>query len=433
VWLTVRCWRQPENIRRLWTLVAVVPLALGLSYPAVFVAGGVSLAIAAVLSSNNSRRAWWAWGAYNLALAGGFLAWYRLSTATQAGAELEAMSRMWENTFPPHDSLQSLFAWLLQVHTGPLLAVPLGGDHWGSLGTSLLCLAAVAVLASRRSYRLVLCSAPFALNFFAAAIRRYPYGGHMRLAMHLAPLVAILAGIGAAAACEWLHAWALPGLRKARLRAGSALRRRPGRTGAPRAAPAMPQPARNREVVFPPIPSWPVKAMIGLLLLMVALSTARDFYLPGKEQQEIRKRDFAVWFWGSMEREHEVVCVMSDLKQFFGGPGMLWEYYVSPQFLCNERIYSPRHASGRPYDLSRVSRQRPLLCVQYWSHEVPFDRTAFNRWLDGMQERYDLIASERYPILADNDSDRVHEPCDWVEVYKMAPKESTAGLQEIRR
>ena len=49
LWLTVRWWRQPDDTRWLWALVAVVPLALGLSYPAVFVAGGASLAVAAVL------------------------------------------------------------------------------------------------------------------------------------------------------------------------------------------------------------------------------------------------------------------------------------------------------------------------------------------------------------------------------------------------
>ena len=65
--LAVRWWRQPDDTRWLWALAAVVPLALGLSYPAVFVAGGVSLAVAAVLLGTRSRRGWWAWGAYNLA------------------------------------------------------------------------------------------------------------------------------------------------------------------------------------------------------------------------------------------------------------------------------------------------------------------------------------------------------------------------------
>ena len=204
--LAVRWWRQPDDTRWLWALAAVVPLALGLSYPAVFVAGGVSLAVAAVLWGTRSRRGWWVWGVYNLALAGSFLAWYRLTIGPQAGAELDLMAAMWSEAFPPRDSLVSLFAWLARVHAGPLLAVPVGGDHWGSVGTTLMCLVAVGVLIRRGRYRLlVLCSAPFALNLIAAAVRRFPYGGHMRLAMHLMPLACILAGIGAAAVLKWLR------------------------------------------------------------------------------------------------------------------------------------------------------------------------------------------------------------------------------------
>ena len=155
----------------------------------------MSLAVAAVLPGTRSRRGWWAWAAYNLVLAGSFLAWYRLAIATQAGAELDVMGRMWDDTFPPRDSLINLLAWLVRVHAGPLLAVPVGGDHWGSIGTTLLCLVAVGVLIHKGRYRLlVLCSVPFALNLIAAAMRRFPYGGHMRLAMYLAPLVSILAG-----------------------------------------------------------------------------------------------------------------------------------------------------------------------------------------------------------------------------------------------
>ena len=190
---------------------------------------------------------------------------------------------------------------------------------------------AVGVLVRQGRFRLfVLCSAPFALNLIAAAIRRFPYGGHMRLTMHVVPLVCILAGIGAAAVLK-----------------------RPG-AGKPM--------------------SRPVVAALVALLMLAVLSVARDFCLPGKEQQEIRRRDFAVWFWGSMEREHEVVCINSDLKQIFAPPNVWRENCVSAQFLCNEQIYSPRHACGQTYDLGRVSRQRPLACVQFWTHLGPTTR-----------------------------------------------------------
>jgi hypothetical protein len=394
--LAVRWWRQPDDTRWLWALVAFVPLALGLSYPAVFVAGGVSLAMAAVLPSAGTRRNWWAWAAYNLALVGSFLAWYRLATGTQAGAELESMTQCWSDTFPPRDSLIGLLVWLVRVHAGPLLAVPFGGDNWGSAGTLLLCLVAVVVLIRQGRYRLlVLCAAPFALNLIAAAMRRYPYGGHMRLSMYLTPLVSILAGIGATTLCNWR--------------------------------------VRRRSTILPPRPaadptcepfSWPVMAALILLLVLAALSTARDFYMPGKEQQEIRKRDFAAWFWGSMEREHEVVNVSADLKKLFTPVGAYWEDCVSPQFLCNARIYSPRQALGLSPDLGRVSLKRPLACVQYWSHLAPYDQAAFGGWLGEMKQHYDLIATQRYPMLQDNDDDRVHEPPDWVEVYEFVPRQN---------
>ena len=68
--LAVRWWRQPDQTRWLWALAAVVPLAVGFSYPAVFIGGGVSLALAAVLLGTRSWRGWgagaritWPWPA----------------------------------------------------------------------------------------------------------------------------------------------------------------------------------------------------------------------------------------------------------------------------------------------------------------------------------------------------------------------------------
>ena len=47
--------------------------------------------------------------------------------------------------------------------------------------------------------------------------------------------------------------------------------------------------------------------------MLATASTLRDFYLPGKELTEIRKRDFAVWFWSGTERGHEVLCLADPL------------------------------------------------------------------------------------------------------------------------
>ena len=158
------------------------------------------------------------------------------------------------------------------------------------------------------------------------------------------------------------------------------------------------------------------------LFTLAAVFAARDFYLPGKEPSDIRKRDFAAWFWSGLERGHEVVCLAENLPPALPSLGKSGQGRPAPQFLCNEQIYSPRHIRGKPCDLGRVSRERPLACVQYWSHLASYDPAELNRWLDAMRSRYDLIASARYPLLQDNDNDRQPEPADRVEVYEFAPK-----------
>ncbi len=386
--LTVRWWKRPEETGRLWALAAVMPLALGLSFPAAFVAGGASVAIAAALIGSPSRHGWAAWGILNLAIVASFLAWYILGVGAQAQAESGVMVAGWNKAFPPRDSLIKLAVWLVKVHAGPLLAVPVGGDNWGSAATILLCLVAAVVVMRRRKYRLMLlCAAPFALNLFAAALRLYPYGGHMRLSMHVVPIVSLLAGIGAAALLGPLSHW-----EKARVRA-----------------------AEERI-------SQSVLIVVALLCAIATAISARDIYLPGKEQQDIRKRDFAAWFWNSMERDHEVVCLAAGLPPALPPLSTLGQGRAAPQFLCNERIYSPRRVHDKPCDLSRVSRERPLACVQYWSHIAPYDPTIFANWLDTMRQRYDLVASSRYPLLQDNDNDRQPEPEDHVEVYEFRPR-----------
>ena len=370
-----------------------MPFALGFSYPAVFIAGSVSVTVAAVLWKTPSRGGWIAWAAYNFALAGGFLASYLLTIHGQAHAELGLMVSQWGDAFPPQGSIAAVFAWLFEVHAGPLFAQPVGGEHWGSIGTALLCLAAVVALVRQTRYRLLLlCAAPFALNLIAAFLRRYPYGGHMRLTMHVGPIVCILAGIGLAA------------ILKLRWKLG----------------PPLPMEEGRRPEIF----TRPIAISLALLMILGLATAARDCCLPGKEQQEIRKRDFARWFWGSMERDHEVVCIATDLGRTFPPQGVSWQLCIAPQFLCNERIYSPRHARGELPDLTRVSRQRPLACVQYWSHMTPYDDGAFYTWFAEMQRDYDYVGCHQLPMLSDNDNDRVPEPPDRIEVYEFVPKGS---------
>ena len=72
--LAVEWCRQPGNRRWWWALTLALPLALTLSYPAVFVAGGIAATMATVLWRRGSLRDWLLWGVTCVAIAGGFAA-----------------------------------------------------------------------------------------------------------------------------------------------------------------------------------------------------------------------------------------------------------------------------------------------------------------------------------------------------------------------
>lgn len=384
VTLAVQWWRWPAENRWLWGLTALTPLAVGLSYPAVFVAGGVSLFVAAVLWLSASRRGWRPWIAYNVVLIAAFGCFFILCAKHQADQHLGAMLGVWADAFPPSHSVGEFLVWFTRAHTGAIFAQPVGGENFGSTGTFLLCAAAVALWCRRRWYPMVLlCTLPFVLNFLAAAIHCYPYGGHIRLAMHLTPLVCLMAGFGAAV---------LLGRRRAT---------RPG----------------DRAT------AWPVLAVFAILGLISAGSIVRDLRFPARDVEELQNRGFANWFWGALARDRELVCVKTDFGKAFPPAGTPWQCCVSASYLCNQRIYSPRHARGEPPRLDRVSRCRPLACVQYWQHETPYDQAAFAAWLEELKVRYDLelVSTERYPLLADNEGPDA-PGSDRVEVYELVPR-----------
>ena len=185
-------------------LAAVVPLALGASYPAVFVAGGVSLALLPTVWRIGKWQDWTLFGIYNLATAASFLVCYRLSGMQQFDSTGGTHNGYWSEWFPPSGPF-ALLKWLVTVHTGNLLAYPAGGSGGASAFTFLLCLIGAWIFGRTRQWStLALCLIPFGLTFIAAALHRYPYGGSARVAQHLAPAICLLAGSGAATIICWL-------------------------------------------------------------------------------------------------------------------------------------------------------------------------------------------------------------------------------------
>lgn len=371
-------WYQRRSSRWLWCLAALTPLAVGFSYPAVLVGAGASVFLAAVLLADRSRRGWAAWIILNLVLGASFAGLFALSARHQTQRSLKVMQECWKEGFPPLDSPARLPAWLVEAHTSDMLAYPVGGHHGGSTVTCVLCLVGVAILARRRQGALLLLLlGPLAWSFVAAAMHRYPYGQMAKFQIYMAPAICILSGVGIA------------GLFRLRYR---------GR----------------------PIPHVSAAVVLGVLAVFGAGSIVRDFVQPAKSATVMRARDFARWFWFTAEFESEAVCLKTDLGLDFSPA--TYNYGLSCLYLCNQKIYSPRHARGEPPRWDRISAQWPLRCVEYRGARQPYDHQAAAAWLESMQKRYRLVSRERFPFVNIKRLDQSPSEFDYVEVYRFVPK-----------
>ncbi len=380
--LAVEWWRRPGEARWLWTLAALAPVGVFLSYPAALVGGGVSLFVALVLW-REKRSGWLPWLAFNGLLGAAFAGIFATYAGNQSAAALADMQRWWESGFPPLGEPLKLPGWLLVAHTSDMLAYPLGGHRGGSALTFLLCVLGAAVFWRRRRRKaMVLCLAPLALSLVAAALRRHPYGQMVKFQIYLAPAFCTLAAVGAAAAI---------------LRAKS---------------------GRGRRGVT-------LACVLAILAAIGAGCAARDLARPAKTLDLLRTRDFARWFWHMAEFEGEVACLKTDLGLAFSP--LTFDQGISALYLCNQRIYSPRHARGAPLRWDRISADRPLRCVEYVSGWFPPDERARSEWLARMQSRYELVACDRYSFPYGQRAGGPPHELDFVEVYKFVPREPLAA------
>lgn len=391
--LAVEWWRDGRR-RWLWGMAAFVPVAIGLSYPATFVAGGLSLFITALMWREPERRAWWPWAAYHAAMLAGFTAVFIVAAGAQSEAELGFMNDYWSDAFPPWKSPWKLPAWLLVTHASDLLAYPVGGPRGASALTFLAFAAGIVLLArKRRGFWLLLALAPFAVHLAAAALERYPYGGHVKFSQHLAPLICLLSGLGGTV---WL------GLARA---AGEKLRS--GARGAPRVGLA--------------------PALLGAMLLFPAAagaaSIARDVWRPYKTASDMRARAFARWFWFNAESEGEAVCLKTDLGLNLS-PDAYRRLSWTAMYLCNQQIYSPRRRAGIPPRLEQISESRPLRCVLYRDPKCAFDQSAFDAWLAEQQTRYRLVGHETYPFPRYDKREERIVTIDYLDEFKFVPSEA---------
>lgn len=381
----VAWWQDRASARPLWLLAALTPLVLGFSYPAVFVAGGIALALGPMVARAGDRRAWAAYLGFGLALTGSFLILHVIVIQGQTAAAGAGMARYWAEAFPPPATRPgALLAWLVEAHTSRAFAYPLGEANGGSAFTTMLVLVGALVLWRRgRRGLLAILVAPLALGLVAAARGDYPYGGSARTMQYIAPMICLLAGLGAAR---------LIGLARCDRR-------------------------RSRLMLL----STATLAAIGLAA--IGLDVAR----PYKFAEDDAARRFAKRFWGDEHRDAELACVRRDLGATIDP--VHWQTGRSAVYLCNQAIYSARSSRDPALNLARVSADHPLRCVLY---NLDREHPDFRAWLDSMADRYELRRVATYePVPMRSLGGLEYE--DRYEVYDFAPRDGEAAPQVAHR
>jgi hypothetical protein len=384
--LAVEWWNCPQNKRWLWALAAAVPLALGLSQPAAFVAGAVTFALATKVWGLRPKGTLIPFAVYILAMVGTFLGLFIAFTSEQEAAYLSIFrSNYWATAFPPLTEPMQLVGWLAEAHTGRMFAYPFGEARGGSSFTTLCFTVALLALWRRRQFALIaLALGPFGLAFVASVLGRYPYGGSARTMIFAAPMICLLSGIGLAVM--------IGRLRLARMRRLAILTTSLG------------------------------LAMIGIVTLGLKIA------FPYKSIPDQNSRAFARSFWNEESLDSQLVCVKSDLGLGFNRRN--WSFFRSALYLCNQKIYSPRHRKGGGINWDVVSRDRPLRCVLY--NEWPENSPVCSAWLRVMSERFEVQCRKTFVINEPSHRDDGTDVEDRYTVYDFVPKRGEPTRQIAR-
>ncbi|MCU0913338.1 MAG: glycosyltransferase family 39 protein [Planctomycetes bacterium] len=362
---------------RTWRVALLIwcPLAILLSYPALFTVGAIGLLWLVLTIRHRLRGQWPWWVAFHAAAALSVGGVFLLVVRSQIGAELGFMSEYWGDTFPPRDSLFAFVKWMIVTHTGALLAHPAGAENGGSVVTALfVTLGLIAFLRCGKPKTALLFWLPLALHFAAAVLRRYPYGGHVKFSMYVAPMIYVMFGAGIAA---------LLGLDLRKGKTADFL--------------------RNVRIVLI------VAAILGLA------TVARDLLHPYKTKSDLRARAFARWFWSSANFADEAVDLKADLGHEFSR-GTWHELSWAAMYLVNKYIYDP--GAGPAVRETRSGKPKILRCVLYRDPTKDFDQAAFDRWLEQMKARYPYLGCDVYPFVRRGKDEGAVLTVDYAEIYR---------------
>jgi hypothetical protein len=382
--LAVEWLRTPDRTIFLWGLAVLGPLAVGLSYPAVFVVGSVGLVLALPVCKSHSLRAIVPLELFGVASVGAFCWHFQSVVAPQSASVAHWMSVYWAGAFPPRAPLSLIF-WLAKAHTSQMFAYPAGGDYGASAITTGLVIAAIVAYSRRGSKPvLALLLLPFAFGLITAAFGRYPYGGSARTMQYVAPAILLMAGLGAAVL----------------------LARLPG--------------AHWRQRISRLIMSTIFVAGIGMM--------AWDVAHPYKLFPDRTSRDFAREFWQEESAGAELICAKTDLQLPLDA--LAWQGHRAASYLCYQKIYCDRLRAKKLPRYDQVSESRPLRLVVF--DETPGDRSIVSEWITKHGDRFELCG-RRERIVNDGVVLGRLKFEDRYVVYELAPRRLAMQSRDAQR
>jgi Dolichyl-phosphate-mannose-protein mannosyltransferase len=352
--LAVEWWRRPHDGRFGFALCLAAPVAMLISFPAVFVAGAVGLGTLLALETTRRsegrlpRKAFTLLALYGGLLLASFFGLSALNASAQYQATRDDMLRCWADGFPPTTGAVALLNWLLMAHTGWIFAYPLGGEH-GASAPCFLAFAAGTVFFWRSGSKPIVLTtlAMLGLSLVAAAMQRYPYGSHARLSQYMAPALCLMIGQGIAG---------LMGLAKS--------------------------------------DSWQRvarRAVLAGCALIALVTVARDLVRPYKDPRDQIYFGFARWFW-STEGEG-ALCVASDLGYH------VYDGSFETAYRCYRQILTGHRQAARDEILSRLdAASEPVRCVVFHSASATRNAESFDRWMKVMLSRYELVSVTTHQV-----------------------------------
>jgi len=344
-----------KGYRQWITLIFVSAVGIWASYPAVFIVGGILLTFGiTALRARSTKSVGIVFTAGIIAVLSFSAMYATIGRAQAAAAASLVTSKTWSFAFPPVTEPWRLLAWFLDVHTGNMLAYPNGGNHGGSTATFLLCLMGISALLRRRRELVLLLLSPLPLMFVAAAFYRYPYGGSVRAAIHLAPMVCLLAGSGLVALLtKFLN------------------------------------PKTTLRVLY---------SVCGISCFFIAGAIAADFVRPFKNESDLRDRQI-VQLLASATGKNDLWVVFGDTRNHPHVPNLIhWGGSAARvRFNILRYVKVPVFWGASPVDLPQ-RKNGDIWLIVYKDNQQQFPESLKNRYVQRFEERFGMPTLDRYPI-----------------------------------